>query len=339
VLAYGELVIRLERFGIAGFGGRGRLIARKLAGSGFDVVGVYDSNPAQLANAQFRTFSDIDDLIKLKPDVLVVTTWPSSHATIAEKALEQGLDVFVEKPMGGDLAQSLQIVQAQRRASRLVVVGYVERLNPAIMKLREIADPLTEVVRSREIRIGLTPPTGHEIGVLLDLGSHGIDIAYHLFAKEPRVRSAILSTEGHSHLEYECIIELEFGKTRSCVEARYGNIRRRRLELDTEHEYYEVTYTPASLKIGLPPPKLRSRPRNFEDLEQLSKNVETTFELPRKEPINAMLQLLAESVRKGSVIEPLCNAEQALVTARAIDEAKKRYAQMSQGSCSPPNPE
>lgn len=222
--------------------------------------------------------------------------------------------------MGANLAQSLRIVRAQRRTAKLVAVGYVERLNPAITKLREIAD-LTDVVRSREIRIGLTPPTGHETGVLLDLGSHGIDIAYHLFAKEPKVRSASLREQGH--LEYECIIELDFGKTRSYVEARYGNIRRRRPELDTEHEYYEVTYTPASLKIGFPPPELRARPRNFEDLEQLSKNVETTFELPRKEPINVMLQLLVESVRKGSVIDPLCSADQALVTARAIDEAKK----------------
>lgn len=297
-------------------------MAGKLADFGFDVVGVYDSNPAQLANAQFRTFTDIDGLIKLDPDVLVVTTWPSSHATIADKALEHGLDIFVEKPMGANLAQSLQIVQAQRRAGKLVVVGYAERLNPAIMKLRDIAD-LADVVRSREIRIGLTPPTEHETGVLLDLGSHGIDIACHLFAKKPKIRSASLTTEEQGRPEYECMIELDFGETRSNVEARYGNIRRRRLELDTYHEYYEVNYTPAGLKIGFPPPKLRMRPRNFEDLEQLSKNVETTFDLPRREPINLMLQLLVESVRKGSVIEPLCSADQALVTAKAIDEAKR----------------
>jgi len=36
-----------------------------------------------------------------------------------------------------------------------------------------------------------------------------------------------------------------------------------------------------------------------------------------------MLQFLVESVRKGSVIDPLCSADQALVTARAIGEAKK----------------
>lgn len=313
---------RVEKFGIAGFGGRGKLMARKLVDFGFQVMGVYDSNPAQLANAEFRTFTDLDGLLKLNPDVLVVTAWPSSHATITEEALEHGLDVFVEKPMGATLAQSLRIVQAQRRAGKLVAVGYVERLNPAIMKLREIAD-LTDIVRSREIRIGLTPPAVRETGVLLDLGSHGIDTAYHLFAKEPKVRSASLTTEEQGQPEYECMIELDFGETRSCVEARRANVRRRRLELETDREYYEVTYTPAGLKIGFPPPKLRTRPRNFEDLEQLSKNVETTFDLPRKEPINVMLQLLAESVRKGSVMDPLCSAEQALVTARAVDEAKK----------------
>jgi predicted dehydrogenase len=312
----------VESFGIAGFGGRGKLIGRKLTDLGFKVVGVYDSNPAQLTNAPFPTFADLDALFKLDMSALAVATWPENHATIAEKALERGLDVFVEKPMGATVAQSLQIVQAQRRSGRLVVVGYVERVNPAIVKLREVAD-LPEVVRSREIRIGMAPPGLDGGGVLLDLGSHSIDMAYHLFHIEPRVRSVILTTEQEGKPDYECIVELDYGHTRSYVEARRANIRRRRLELDTDQEYYEVTYTPAALKIGLSPPKLRKRPQSFEDLEQLSRNVETSFDLPKSEPINVMLQLFAESVRKGGVLEPLCTANEALVTARAIDDAKK----------------
>ena len=315
-------VTHVESFGIAGFGGRGKLIARKLAELGFKVEGVYDSNPAQLSEAPFRTFTDLDALLKLDLSVLAIATWPPSHAKIAVSALEHGLDIFVEKPMGATIDQSLQIVEAQKRSGRLVIVGYVERVNPAIVKLREIAD-LKDVVRSREIRIGMAPSSTDGAGVLLDLGSHSIDMAYHLFHAEPRVRSAILTTEQEGKPEYECMVELDYGNTRSYVEVRRTNIRRRRLELDTDQEYYEVTYTPAALKIGFPPPKLRKRPQSFEDLEQLSRNVETTFELPREEPINIMLQRFAESVKKGSVIAPLCSADEALVTARAIDDAKK----------------
>lgn len=316
----------MPKFGIAGYGGRGKLIASKLVGLGFEVLGVYDSNPAQLADAPFRTFADLDCLLKLDVDAVAVATWPSSHADIAERALESGFDVLVEKPMGATVDQSLRIVQVQRRAGRLVVAGYVERLNPAITKLREIGN-LADVARSREIRIGPIPryaPTFSEgTGVLLDLGSHGIDMAYHLFQAEPRVRSACISIEREGDPEYECMVEFDCGKTRSHVEARRANIRRRRLELDTDEEYYEVTYTPAALKVGFPPPKLRRRPQSFEDLEQLSRNVETSLDLPRAEPVKVMLQLFAESIRKGSVIDPLCSAEQALVTSRTIDDAKK----------------
>jgi predicted dehydrogenase len=314
--------MRVDKFGIAGYGGRGKLIAHKLVDLGFEVPGVYDSNPAQFGDAPFRTYTELDDFLRLDMDAVAVATWPSSHAEIAERALEAGFDVFVEKPMGATVDQSLRIVQAQRRAGRLVVAGYVERVNPAIMKLLEVTD-LTDVVRSREIRIGLTPPFGEATGVLLDLGSHGIDMACHLFDAEPKVRSTSLTIEPESDPEYECIIELDCGKTRSHVEARYADIRRRRLELETDQEYYEVTYTPAALRIGFPPAKLRKRPRYFEDLEQLSRNVESSFDLPRSEPIKLMLQLFAESVRKGAVIEPLCSAEQALVTSKAIDDAKK----------------
>jgi len=312
----------MEGFGIAGFGGRGKLIARKLTELGFKVQGVYDSNPAQLTNAPFQTFTDLDALLRLDLSALTVATWPSSHAKIAESALERGLDVFVEKPMGATLAQSVQIVQAQKRSGRLVVVGYVERVNPAIVKLCEVAD-LSEVVRSREMRIGLSPPSTSEDGVLLDLGSHGIDMAYHLFHAEPKVRSAVLTSEQEGKPDYEAMVELDYGHTRSNIEVRRANIRRRRLELDTDREYYEVTFTPVALKIGFSPPKLGKRPQSFEDLEQLSKNVETAFDIPRREPINVMLQGFAESVRKGSVVEPLCSAEEALVTAKAIDDARK----------------
>jgi predicted dehydrogenase len=323
----------MEGFGIAGFGGRGKLIARKLTELGLKVQGVYDSNPAQLGDAPFQTFTDLDALLKLDLSALAIATWPSSHARIAEKALERGLDVFVEKPMGATLAQSLQISQAQKRSGRLVIVGYVERVNPAIVKLREVAD-LPEVVRSREIRIGLSPLAISEDGVLLDLGSHSIDMAYHLFHVEPKVRSAVLTAEQEGKPDYEAMVELDYGHTRSNIEVRRANIRRRRLELDTDREYYEVTYTPAGLKIGFSPPKLGRRPQSFEDLEQLSKNVETVFDIPRREPITVMLQHFAESLRKGSVIEPLCSAEEALVTARAIDEARRvamhRFVKKSQ---------
>jgi len=312
----------VTRFGVAGFGGRGKLIARKLVELGFEVMGVYDSNAAQLTGAPFRAFTSLDDLLRLEIDALAVATWPSSHAEIVKKVLEHGLHVFVEKPMGASLDQSSQIVEAQRRAGRLVVVGYVERVNPAITKLVEVAD-LAGVIRSREIRVGLSPPETDRTGVLLDLASHGLDMAYHLFRTEPEVRSANLTSEQKGEPEYECMVELDYGQTRAYVEARYANMRRRRLELETQQEYYEVTYTPAALKIGFPPPKLRRRPQSFEDLEQLSKNVETMFDVPRKEPVNLMLQLFAESVRKGSVMEPLCSAEQALVTARTIDDTKK----------------
>lgn len=315
----------MEGFGVAGYGGRGKLIARKLAELGFKVRGVYDSNPAQLNGAPFQTFTDIDALLGLDLSALAIASWPASHAKIAESALERDLDVFIEKPMGATLAQSQQIAQAQKRSGKLVLVGYVERLNPAIMKLRDVAD-LSEVVRSREIRIGLSPPSTSSDGVLLDLGSHSIDMAYHLFHAEPKVRSAILTAEEEGNPEYEAMVELDYGHTRSYVEVRRTSIRRRRLELDTDQEYYEVTYTPAALKIGFSPPKLGRRPQSFEDLEQLSKNAETAFDIPRREPINVMLQCFADSVRKGVVIGPLCNADEALVTARAIDDAKKLAA-------------
>lgn len=319
-----QFVSRAVKFGVAGYGGRGKLIGRKLTELGFSVLGVHDSDPARLVDAPFRTFSSLDDLLVLDLDALVISTWPAGHAVVAEKGLERGLDVFIEKPMGTSLHQSRRIVEAQEKAGRLVVVDYTERVNPAVLKLCEIAD-LTQVMRSREVRIGMFPPAkdGGRVGVTLDLASHGIDMVYHLFHARPTVKSAILTAKKADDPEHGCVIELECGKVLSCIEAQYSNIRRRRLELDTDQEYYEVNYTPAALKVGLAPPKLSKRPRSFSDLEQLSKNLEVPIDVRKVEPLNMMLLLFAGSVRQGTCIEPLCNAQEALVTAEVISEVEQ----------------
>jgi len=51
--------------------------------------------------------------------------------------------------------------------------------------------------------------------------------------------------------------------------------------------------------------------------------METTLDLPKKEPMKVMLELLAKSVTTGAAMEPLCNGEEALITAKAIDDARK----------------
>ena len=63
---------------------------------------------------------------------------PSMHAEVALEALAAGLHVLVEKPIATTLPDALRMRGAAMEADRKLMVGHVERFNPAVAKLREL---------------------------------------------------------------------------------------------------------------------------------------------------------------------------------------------------------
>ncbi|HEU4370447.1 MAG TPA: Gfo/Idh/MocA family oxidoreductase [Methylomirabilota bacterium] len=73
-------------------------------------------------------------------DVVVVSTPPSSHAEVCVAALGAGKAVLCEKPLARSVAESRLIVEAARRAGRLLATGFNYRFYPSIVKAREVLD-------------------------------------------------------------------------------------------------------------------------------------------------------------------------------------------------------
>ena len=101
-------------------------------------------------------------------DAVVVATPTSTHAEVATPLLERGLWCLVEKP----LAPTPDV--AQRMASERLVVGHIERFNPAVRAAGQLRPRYLEVRRE-------APPTGRsaDIDVVLDLMIHDLDLILH----------------------------------------------------------------------------------------------------------------------------------------------------------------
>ena len=84
-----------------------------------------------------RSFSDLDQALAEKPDLVYVTNITSMHIPCAMKAVEAGCDVFLEKPISNDAAGVSQLVQTARKNGCVVFVGFQNRYNPAVKMLRE----------------------------------------------------------------------------------------------------------------------------------------------------------------------------------------------------------
>ncbi len=134
-------------------------------------------------------FSDWRELIEFGSDELdaISIACPSEyHAEVALEALAADLHVLVEKPIATTLPDALRMRGAAMEADRKLMVGHVERFNPAVAKLRElVADGrLGNVYRAHTTRVGPLPTRIQDTGVAIDLATHDLDVMQHVLDRQ-----------------------------------------------------------------------------------------------------------------------------------------------------------
>jgi predicted dehydrogenase len=147
-----------------------------------------ESRRRALGGGQALEFSDWRDLIEFGADELdaISVACPSEHhAEVVLEALGAGLHVLVEKPIATTLPDALRMRGAAMEAGRKLMVGHVERFNPAVAKLRElVADGrLGSVYRAHTTRVGPLPTRIQDTGVAIDLATHDLDVMQHVLGR------------------------------------------------------------------------------------------------------------------------------------------------------------
>lgn len=174
--------------GVAGAGVMGRNHARVLSEMRdvelthiFDPDAVVGRGVADVYGAQ--AVSDLDAFIGAGLDCAVIATPNRTHADLGVRLLENGVHLLVEKPIAADLEGARRLIDAARAHDRVLMVGHVERFNPAVETVRRaIADD--DIISIQITRVGPFPPRMGEVGVVIDLAVHDIDIIRHLTGSE-----------------------------------------------------------------------------------------------------------------------------------------------------------
>jgi predicted dehydrogenase len=81
-----------------------------------------------------RPRASFEDLLDLRPDVVVVAVSHDSLAGLAERALDAGTHVLVEKPAGLSLAQIERLMAVEQQTGRRVKVGFNHRFHGALVR-------------------------------------------------------------------------------------------------------------------------------------------------------------------------------------------------------------
>jgi predicted dehydrogenase len=139
-------------------------------------VGIFDTDNTKTraitekhGGAAFASLDEMSDSV----DAVSVATPTETHFAIARKFLDRGKHVLVEKPITDNLREAEELVSLARQKHCVLQVGHVERFNPVMRYLNEV---LTEAAFIEVHRLSPHPGRSMDIGVVLDLMIHDLDI-------------------------------------------------------------------------------------------------------------------------------------------------------------------
>jgi len=119
-----------------------------------------------------KATKNFEDLIG-KVDAVSIATPTVTHYEIAKELLNNGIHCLVEKPICNQVAQARELSELAARKDLVLQVGHIEHFNVAVQKFKEI---LRTPLFIECHRLGTFDPRVKDVGVVLDLMIHDIDI-------------------------------------------------------------------------------------------------------------------------------------------------------------------
>ncbi len=218
---------------------------------GVRMEAVFDVDPAraQIVAAEFGG-EVVDSLEALaeRCEAVSVAVPTEHHLEVGGALMRLGAHVLVEKPIAGNEAEAEELLRIAGDTGRLLQVGHIERFNPILRQLEERLD------RPRFIeahRLSPFPNRSLDIGVVLDLMIHDLEVILHL------VRSPVTSIDAvgvpvltrHEDIA-NARVRFENGCVANITASRISPERMRKIRVFQENCYLSLDYQEQNGKIS-----------------------------------------------------------------------------------------
>ncbi|MDT7542658.1 MAG: hypothetical protein QOE33_2562 [Acidobacteriota bacterium] len=205
-----------------------------------------------------------------------------SHAEIAIPLLEAGIHVLVEKPISRTLSEADEMIAASHRTGATLMVGHLERFNPALVALRpHVRSPVYFEIH----RVGEFTARSLDIDVVLDLMIHDLDIVQWFVGADAEaidVRAVGIPVLTKLVDAANARVEFSTGAVANITASRVGMEKIRKMRFFQPHDYVVVDYVTRYAAINsLDPfgehgrPGVAHRRLEVEDVEPLRSEIES----------------------------------------------------------------
>jgi predicted dehydrogenase len=199
------------RVGVIGAGIMGANHARVFAGlPGVTLIGVADPNPQQRELVTrvlgVPAVDNADELLGPGLDAVTIAAPTHLHHDLAMKCIARGIHVLVEKPIASNVDEGREIIAAAEAKGVTLMVGHVERFNPAVQSIKQAIEN-EDILPIAITRVGPFPPRMSDIGVVIDLAVHDIDLIRwftdsEIVEVQPQLSSAVAQREDIALLQF-----------------------------------------------------------------------------------------------------------------------------------------
>lgn len=214
------------KVGVIGVGEMGQNHVRVYHEIGAEIVGIADLELGRITKiaTQYETvpFTDYKELLQERLDAVSIAVPTRLHREVALEAIKRGVNLLIEKPLADSIAHSKEIIATAEKTGLKLMVGHIERFNPAVGKLKDVIEHGTigKLLLLSMRRVGPFSPRITDIGIITDFATHDIDIARYITGKEPVGVFAKLS--GIRNKKGDCgLIILDFGDITASIEVNW----------------------------------------------------------------------------------------------------------------------
>jgi predicted dehydrogenase len=236
--------IRTAAIGVGSLGRHHARVMKTLANEGkTEFVGVCDANEetARTVGAEQNCDFYTDWRVLLdKVGAVSIATPTETHAEIAVEFLRRGVHCLVEKPIARTLEEADRIIAAASESGAKLMVGQLERFNPAIVALRpHVTKPLYFEIH----RISPFPARSLDVDVVLDVMIHDLDmISWFVESEIAEIRAVGIPILTDKVDAANVRLEFQNGTVANITASRVGAEKIRKMRFYQPNAYVAVDY-------------------------------------------------------------------------------------------------
>jgi predicted dehydrogenase len=216
-----------------------------------NLVEVVEPDPEQAREVQKKYDVEvIDSVDEIEQAAAASVAVPNElHRSTAERLIEMGLDVLVEKPLAMSVEDAEAIVEIAEKSSAILQVGHIERFNPAVNMLEEILQK-QNIIALESRRLGPFKEHLSTESVIFDLMIHDLDVISSLVNAEVDSISSYGASPKSKTVDHAVAqMQFENGVLGTLTASHVTHGKERTLSVMTEESYIMLDYQKQDITI------------------------------------------------------------------------------------------